>query len=855
VTVADESLEIRLDPVALFAKRDGASDYGWQAGRERLLPGVVRLVEALGQHAASTQAQIALLWRGEEESSWLARSFARVVDAAGRLSPAVEVLQLAGTDRHSPEVWLRLLSEALGWKALEHTEPFTCAPRPIEVEPRRLGGDEELRARLGLALSLTPLQALDLVRRPRWPWRYRGICYSWSLGGGCIPRLPELRPFVCVNFDAPPADTEEQALLHAMGRHAPVAEEWQLFDQLAVGEVRRALDWIAAGAPPPAPVRQGDLLAPWVVAWLRRRDGAGGPALLDAVAESAAGEPPATAALQAAAPELSAGALDTLAGVLAGEAPALGPEAAEELARGGYLGSEVGGRLGLDLWAAYAATSEAVANAAVQRLVRLDVPPAAAGFLLDLPALHADGAPVELPEPRAAELAARIGLAAPRRALAAALASVEAPASLERLAEVARAFHGWGEGFAQGLATGRPGPGLSGDDLLQVVTARQRVLKDTTAWRTVLAGLVHRDEVEAARDLFARLARQPSLAPPAELAAVLAARLGAGPPAPAPLASTLEPLAREGLARPDDIVIAPEDGRQVPHWAALWPTTARLAHLYEGHGAGALPAVPAGWRAAVRGGLAPSRLARWLAASPELPRAEIDAWAAEVLELPRGRLEALLDGDRGGADADTAGRARDWLAALAGGRPRPEALRLLAAQVRLGLFQGDENGAGELVDQLLPQESEPGRELAVHALCRVGPLPQLDGVSPDLAQASIYGLDPVDLVDAAFRMTGTELTTRPDWVEGVATLVERSGAACAPRGYLKRQLRRHAALAVRLAQLPGWERLALDRPLRERLALRLLKLLGVRPEDLVSPRRFRAVGLERAKPAVTRRRS
>jgi hypothetical protein len=853
VTVADESLAIRLDPVALFAKRDGTSDYGWQGGHELLLPGVVRLVEALGQHAASTQAQIALLWRDEEASSWLARSFARVVDTAGRLSPAIEVLRLAATDRQSPEVWLRLLSEALDWSTLEHAEPFTCAPPPIELEPRPLGGDEELRARLGLALSLTPLQALDLVRRPRWPWRYRGICYSWSLGGGCIPRLPELRPFVCVNFDAPPADAEEQALLRAMSRHAPAAEEWQLFDQLPVGEVRRALDWIAAGARAPAPVREGDPLAPWVVAWLGRRNGAAGPELLDAVAEFAAGEPPDQAALRAVVPELSAGTLDVLAAVLAGEAPAVGPEAAEELAKGGYLGSEVGGRLRLDLWAAHAATSEAVAIAAVQRLVHLDVPPAAAGFLLDMQSLPAAGTPVALPEPRAAELAARVGLAAPRRALAAALASVEAPASLERLVEVARAYQGWGEDFAQGLATGRPGPELSVDDLLQVVTTRQRVSKDTAAWRTVLAGLVHRDEIEAARDLFARLVRQPSLAPPAELAAVLAARLGSGPPAPAPLASTLEPLARDDLARPDDIVIAPEDGPQVPHWAALWPATARLAHLYEGHGAGALPAVPAGWRAAVRGGLAPLRLARWLAASPELPRAEVNAWAAEVLELPPRRLEALLDGDRDGADADTAGRARDWLAALAGGRPRPEALRLLVAQVRLGTFQGDENGAGELVEQLLPQESEPGRELAVHALCRVGPLPQLDGVSPDLALASIDGLDPIDLVDAAFRMTGTELSTRPEWVEAVAALVERSGAVGASRGYLKRQLRRHAALAVRLAQLPGWERLALDRPLRERLALQLLKILGVCPESLVPPHRLRAAGAERAKPAASGR--
>jgi hypothetical protein len=846
VTTVDDAVTIRLEPVALFAKRDGASDYAWQTGDERLPAGAAALLEAVGQHAASTKAQIALLIQGEAESAWLARTFARLIDAAGRLSPAVEVLRLTGPEARSPEIWLRLLSEALGWQTLEHAEPFRCNARPIEREPRPLEADDEWRARLGLALSLTPLQALDLVRRRPWPWRYRGICYSWSPTGGCVPRLPELRPFVCVNFDPPAADAEEQTLLHALRQHPPAAAEWQVFDGLPVGEVRRALAWLAAGAQPPAPAGEGDPLAPWVVAWLRR-DGASGPALLDALAASCRGEPPAAAALQAAAAGLSAGAIAALAAVLAGEAPLLDREVAEELAAGGYLGAEVGGRLSLDRWSAHAGGSAAVARAAERRLVDLGAPAAAAQFLLDLPAA---GTTAELPEPAVAELAARLGLRAPGQAIMAALARVDSRDSLDRLARVAGAFPGWGAAFAACLATGHPGPELAAGDLLELLAARQRALQDTGAWRGVLAELMRRGEEQAARELFTRLAGRPGLLPPAEIVAVLAARLAGAPPAPAPLPTLLEPLARDGLARPEDVAIAPEDGRQVPLLAALWPVTAPLADLYEGFGSGTLPPVPAGWRAAVRASLAPMRLARWLAASPEVPRAAAVAWAAEVLELAPRRLQALLEGQLDAADAEAAAGARDWLAALAAGRPRVDALRLLAAQVRLGLYHADESGAGELAGQLLPAETEAGRELAVHALCRVGPLPQLDGVSPDLARVLIAGLDAIGLVDAAFRMTGSQLTADADWVEAVATSIARSGAACPPHGYLKRQVRRHPALAARLAGLPGWERLEPERSLRERVAMGVLKILGVRPEDLVAPRRAAA---ERAEPPAARR--
>jgi hypothetical protein len=290
-------------------------------------------------------------------------------------------------------------------------------------------------------------------------------------------------------------------------------------------------------------------------------------------------------------------------------------------------------------------------------------------------------------------------------------------------------------------------------------------------------------------------------------------------------------VVQAGLARPEDIVLSSTGGR-IADWARLWPATVPLARLFEGSGDGSLPQVPLTWRTAVRDNLPPERLDRWITATRELCHSDVVSWVADLLEVRQSELQALLAG-RALEDEATAARSRPWLPTLLSGLSRVEALQALAAQIRLGLFIGDENGAAELIHALVPNDGDAAHELATHALCRIGSIPQLDGVPPDLASAVVDRLPPLEVVAAALRMTDIGLNLNEGWLDAVAGLVSRSGAVCPETGYLKRQLKRHPALAERLSHLAGWEKLQTGRPIRIRFALVLLRLLGLTPEDFL----------------------
>src|SRR5437868_3515906 len=92
-------LRIELSPLALFGKRDGASDYAWLHGREELSSDLASLCETL---AAWPDTPVSLTESRDELTS-LVRSFRNGVDSVYRPIMAVEVLCVREPSVLSPE--------------------------------------------------------------------------------------------------------------------------------------------------------------------------------------------------------------------------------------------------------------------------------------------------------------------------------------------------------------------------------------------------------------------------------------------------------------------------------------------------------------------------------------------------------------------------------------------------------------------------------------------------------------------------------------------------------------------------------------------------------------------------------
>ena len=822
---ADLTIELR--PAAVFGKRDSASDYTWLRGREELPAELAPVCELLATFSDVPVALAAEL----DGACWLARSFRSGMDKVYRPVVTIEVVRSLEPSRLSPEEQLRLISTSFGWDSSSHPEPFRVRVRPVQIDPSPLDAELAARSRLGLPLSVTPQEAVGLVRQR--PWRYAGICLARKL-----PEVParwqrDLASYLCVDFSRPALTGEEEAAVESVLERPPSQEEWTALAGLPPAEVFRALSWARTGASTGEPFAPDDPLLPWLVAFLAGSHRPG-PALLAAVLRAV--QPPRIpgALLSDIAPDLSSEARAGLAAMLTGEDLPVSDGVADELARGGYLDLLDGDSF--RRWAGWAHGSSHVARSARQFLERRGAKPEEACFVLDLAAEEPssrddEAAGVSLV--RAVEVAADLGLAVPRRRLLGWLRKIRSFVELDIFAQVARHYDEWSRALGRLAKSGEPPANprtLNVEEMALTLAARRRA-GEPWSLEEALGALLRQGRQRDAEALL-NAASEQDLAPSAPVLAVLRARLGLGPPAPPPPWEELQKLVEHGLARPQDVVPAVEG--DLAACARLWPETLPLARLLT-QGQTAFPEppeLPEPWRPSIRAAVRPGLARRWIGALADADRGHLRTWIVDLHGLAGSGLAALWGEGDLPDDRATFRRAVPWIGSLLAPEPRGVRLQALSTVMQSRLLQDDEDLAAGVVSGLCDGDGHRAQDLAIHALCGRGCLPCLDGAPADLIVVLAPALKPAALATALVQSDGIPVSEEAILADALVARIRQSPAPCPPDGYLRRQLERHPLLWVRLGELPGWEELAPGEEERKRLLVRLLSHLRLSPDVL-----------------------
>lgn len=834
-------LKVDLQVRARFGKADAARDYGWLMAQEVAPRELLALGETLSQVVANGKTFVSCVTEAGGEL-WLLRGYRAGMDSQFRPAVAAEVAQIVAPRPLPLAQWLGLAAISIQQPERDligEANAFSITIPPAQREPADPGAELLARARLGLPLSTTSPVAASLLSPE--VFHYRGICFAVRGKNDPPPEwLPELAPYLCVNFSEPQLSPEELELLRGVQSRPVSPHEWESLAQLGPAQVRRALAWAAAGN---GPLRVGESDLPmqrWLVAY--RGGQLSGARLLSTLRRDTTLDTLPPSFIAAAARGLPEEAAAFLTAAARGERPQASLEVVELLAAEGFLEDEQ--TVPLDAWVRWAGSSPAVREQALRNLGARGCDPEAARFVLDLE--PGTRAPVgALPEGlvAAAHLAAHLGLAPPRRRLLAALKSAATDEQARALKGTARAYGGAAESlvrFWSDLELPPPGA-LTPGEMLAAVEARAAFAPTAAGFLSALSALLRAERLTEAAGLLdvAENSTDVQLSP--AVRQTLRARLGLAPPAaPPPPPAELSRLVELDLARPSDVELPEGEPSQLAAYARLWEGTAALAEVLgdatDGRYSGAPPDCPASWRAALRGVVTPARSGRWLSRLEDGRRSAARRWLASLHGLNPGTLE-FLAGDSEGASGETPLTAEwlDWLPAMFASSPRAERLRAAVAVARAGLLKGDDARAVRLTVSLLPELGVMGRGVAVHALTRLGPLPPLDGLLAEFVTAWLPVLDAAAVADAIFSSYDTGLSGDAEFCRALAENLTRQGAACPAHGYTAEQLYRHTPLAHALSGARGWERLAPDSATRARHARAFIKLLGLRPEDLSEP--------------------
>jgi hypothetical protein len=821
-------------PVARFGKRDANHDYEWLLGRDAIPQAMVGicqyLVRAANDQAVAVSAAVAVA-----DGAWLARTFHQGVDAAYRSSYALEVGTLRSPEPLDAAAMLgaaRLAVLGDGWPSGDGTRVDVAVEIPPLCDPpSEPSADQLRRARLGLPLcAATAGEALALLRR--CPARLKGVAMAPRLRDGAVPWDRELISLLAVHFDAPQLDADETALLAQVTARPLTEEEWQALDRLDAGEIRQALLW-AGAAKPPFPALAHDRMASWLVAW-RRRELRGLPLLLALQKDLAVAVLPRDL-LRQALPEPSPRALETLAAQGSMDAGAIDAGTLEELATLGLLGE--GSPIPLEAWlsgtlheAAAGRVAEPVLAAGRERLQTAGASAAAAGWLL------AETSSAEVPDVaearRGLAVAGHLELTLPLVRLWQFASRLPAASGPQSLAGITALFGAEGATAGAVLETGSlpPSGALPPADLARALAARQR-LAGSPDVSSVLVELLSQGRAEEARAILA--AGTAGILPrlPDAVAAIIEARLAGAPPVLVTMDPSLLPFARRGLLRPEDVV--PQgDLAHLLGVAAMWSTTAPLAAMLRGEPqAPPMEACPPGWLAPLRQILTRQRVRDWLEGWRGRDAAPGRRWLCEALGLPAAvRRFAGAPVPDGPEDAVPLAEALPWIVALWQADALESRLAVVAAIAARGWLEGADEAAAELVHGLLHRAEPELQELSIHLVSRRGPLPPISRLSPSHLATLMPVADPLPVLDALFAALTSTFTDTPALVDSLVARVEQAGVACPRHGYTVAQRERHARLACRLAELPGWEHLGLDVATRRRIGGSLLRELGLNAE-------------------------
>ena len=825
--------------VARFGKRDANHDYEWLRGRDAIPREMVGICQYLAR-AANDQTVALAAVLALPDGVWLARTFHQGIDAAYRSTYALEVGTLRASGPLDAAAMLgaaRLAVLADGWpsEASAQGEIAVEIP-PLHDPPDEPSAAQLRRARLGLPVcAATTGEALALLRR--CPRHLQGVAMAPRLRDGVVPWDRELAALLAVHFDAPPLDAEESAVLAQVDERPPGEEEWQALDRLDAATVRTALLW-AENPAAPFPVLTNDSLRSWLVAW-RRRELRGLPLLVALQKDLALAALP-FERLQQALPELSPRAIEILAAGSAADGGPIDAGALRELAAAGLLGD--GSPIPPRAWLGAALhdgtegpIAEPVLAAGRARWPAAGASAAAAVWLL---APAAASAPPSVAEAGQAIAAARrLDVAIPLARLWQLAARQPAASGLQTLSEMTPWFGLAGTALDAFLRTGCLPPlgAVAPADLVPALAARQRLAgaPDVTA---VLVGLLAQDRAEEARAILAAGADGTLPRLPDAVAGILEARLAGDPPPPVTLEPLLLPFARCGVLRPEDVVPRGEIA-QLMGIAAMWSATAPLAAMLRREPeTPPAEACPPGWLAPLREVLTRAWVQSWLAAWRGRDPAPGRRWLCQTLDLPaRVRSLAGAPAGRGPEDAAHLAETLSWIVALWHADTLENRLAVVAATVAKSWLEGADEEAADLVRGLLHQAEPELQELGIHLLSRRGPLPPISHIAPAHLASLVPVADPLPIVDALFSAPGSPFTDAPVLVEAVVLRVEQAAVACPPRGYTTAQRQRHATLACRLAQLPGWEHIGLAAATRRRIGVRLLGELGL---DAVCGRAF-----------------
>lgn len=799
---------VTLVPHAVFGKPDPARDYDWRH-RLPIPPSVIAYAEVL----AKLGVRPVTLYTVAAGEAWVVRCFTGTSDRVSRPVPTVEVLRVISESPLTPEQQLLLLSEVL-----EMTSDATADAVSVDI-PAPLLDSEPLpvhiasAARIGLPLSVRSRTALGVVRMT--PWRYDGICYMRAANG--LPLPPELARHLGV--DAPTARllAVEEKLLDTAVARASRASEWAILDKLPIAAVHRALHFAASPSSEWPAAAEDPGLARWLVAYYT----ANGVSPIDslerlrAIAGDAVLSPELVRMVD---PRMTEAAAAALSAIVRHEARDLTRREVNELAASEMLQSLPIGML--PRWSAHAASSAFIANEAVYALTRHGLSRTEATFVLDV----SDHADVDYVSPGLRDVIERLQVAPPRARLEQILRNVDSEKRAETFLDVAMLWSGWPTQVADFLVQAAvPADDVDPNFIALALRARSRFQFEPLNVLPLLSRLMAAGRHGYASRILEASVESLATTSPAAIP-ILRAHIAGGPPAQLQSSENLEELVRFQLMRPADIV-PPPDRAELSVVARLWEETEPLAELLQERTAQwvGTPLLPEHWTDTVRAVIDRPLAARLTATAQASERISVRRWLGSLGLFDNVLLDAMWNGSFV-SDAQAVRPVLPWITTFASAEPLEWRLALAARIADSGVLREAEGQADQFLETLLPTIDDASRDLLLHALSNVGPFPSLDGVSVAVLSVCCTALDPLEIVDALFRMRHPELSRDPQVLHAVVSRV--GNALVSPRRmYTRRQMSRHPELVLGLADLPSWARVA-DPAERGRIARELAARYG-----------------------------
>jgi hypothetical protein len=804
---------VMAEPVALFGKRSGASDYEWLTEPTDVPAHLVRLAARI---SSATDIPVAIA--ESSDRPWIVRSFTGGVDYAHRPVVNTEILRLTSAFP-LPEHLLLLASATLRLPATPSTSLVPITIGALTAQPVPPSDDQERHARVGAALSVSPPTALFIAREG--PWRYDGFCYARSSG---VRWDPELARYLCINVAPPFLTNRDEALLRTA--NAIPADEWPLLQRLSRTDLQDVLLWIEGAESKPLPAASDDVLA-WLVKRSSSRARGGVQETIRTVASAIDENDAASRVLNMVAAELPDDVRTAFFALMSGDEDSGSVAQLEHLAGAGYL--DLLPAKSTHLWMRHASSSPILADAALEHLTRHGLLPQQAIFLLDLPIHHDD--PIDVSDLiDAFRRAAPIGLPEPVRRLRALFRKIGLH-DFQTLCDERASLLPWARRII-GAATEEQQPFYADtdDDRDIVLTLRALLTSKADALLGVTQSIVLTGDLALAQRFFSTRAASAGISPECE--AVVAARLGGPPSAALPSIREIERLKRADLVRAEDLDLRYADRATTRALATLWPETNAFGALLEGRWTRA-PHLPEAWLPTARRILKPKDLMTVAASLSPEQTDEFLGWICQVHGLDFDLVTALRRGDAafvGGRDVACLG---EWLGVIFPETDSQSEGAILSHLIGSRIAQGNAKLARQIVSTFVPAASRATDEWLVHVLCGRGPMPLLKNVAPRMVAQLASHLDAVELIDALLLADGVEAAHDPDVIAAVCRRVEQIGASCPQRGYSEAQAQRAPLLMVKLSQLPGWETVTGAPESRRRIATRALHVLGLTAEDLV----------------------